>query len=86
MVNDGDQEDWLRGATWDVTAADGSPVTDLAGLAEVLRTDRETAAGRVLAERFGVPAPSGLLQEARAAVRGAVRPDRAGRLPRPARR
>ena len=57
-------DDWAKVASWDVTGADGKPVTTLDQLAEVLGTDRTTAAGALLNSPMGAAAPAELTAEA----------------------
>lgn len=64
-------EDWLKLVSWDVTAADGSPVTTLDQLAKVLDTDRVGAARELMAGPSSAAAPAGL----RAEAEGELNPD-----------
>jgi hypothetical protein len=57
-------DDWAKVAAWDVTDAAGKPVTTLDQLAEVLGTDRTTAAGALLNSPMGAAAPQELTAEA----------------------
>lgn len=57
-------DDWAKVAAWDVTDAAGKPVTTLDQLAEVLGTDRTTAASALLKSPMGAAAPPELTAEA----------------------
>lgn len=62
-------EDWLKLPAWDVTHPDGTPVTTLDALVEVLGAeDRHAAALELLATPAAAAAPAELLAEAKAEV------------------
>lgn len=65
-------DDWPKVAAWDVTDAAGRPVNTLDGLADVLGTDRTTAAGMLLSSPMAAAAPPGLTAEANAEVNPAA--------------
>ena len=72
QLSDADQsqmnDDWTKVTTWDVTDASGAPVTTLDALADVLDTDRTSAASMLLASPMAASAPPELLAEADAEV------------------
>jgi len=65
-------DDWAKVAAWDVTDAAGRPVNTLDGLADVLGTDRTTAAGMLLSSPMASAAPPRLTAEANAEVNPAA--------------
>lgn len=80
QLSEGDQstmnDDWTKVTTWDVTDASGAPVSTLDALADVLDTDRTSAASMLLASPMAASAPPELLAEADAEVN----PDGSGGL------
>lgn len=63
-------EDWLRTASWDVRNPDGSPVTDLKGLAAALGGTEAEVASELLSSASVQAAPPELVAEAKAATGG----------------